>query len=97
VASDHSARDGDFSTTFPERDDVLRLNRRELVVVNPPARERPSSRLADATFLAHMFATKIWAPQTREKRRADPSDANRSYRKATQPSVPTGRLVSRSI
>lgn len=33
-----------------------------------------------ATFLAHLIATKEQAPQTRERRRADPRDAVAAYR-----------------
>lgn len=71
---------------------------RALVVINPVTTERHArSRLADAMFLAHMFATKFRAPQTCEKRRAAPADAEASYRKTTQPAVRTGRIVSRKI
>jgi hypothetical protein len=35
-----------------------------------------------ATFLAHLIATKEQAPQTRERRRAEPSEAIAAYREA---------------
>lgn len=84
--------------TAPDRDSIRALPSRALVAVNPIVTERQGrSRLADAMFLAHMFATKFRAPQTCEKRRAAPDDANASYRKATQPVARTGRIVSRKI
>lgn len=80
----------------PDRDNTD--TRRALVAINPTVTERRvRSRLSDAMFLAHMFATKFRAPQTREKRRAAPDDANASYRRTAQPAVRTGRIVSRKI
>ena len=73
--------------------------RRDLVVVNP--KETPHkgkrSRYADTLFLAHMFASKFDAPQQREKRRADPADANASYRKSARQAVKPGRYLSKKI
>lgn len=73
--------------------------RRDLAVVNTkqtPPKGKPS-RYADALFLAHMFASKFDAPQQREKRRAEPADANASYRRgAKQPARP-GRLLSKKV
>ncbi|MCF8477322.1 MAG: hypothetical protein K9G60_09835 [Pseudolabrys sp.] len=45
----------------------------------PPAARTPA-RLA--VFLAHLIATKEQAPQTRERRRAEPGDALAAYRAA---------------
>jgi hypothetical protein len=73
--------------------------RRDLVVVNPkqtPHKGKPS-RYADALFVAHMFASKFDAPQQREKRRADPADANASYRKSIRQPARTGRVLSKKI
>ncbi len=73
--------------------------RRDLVVVNPkstPHKGKPS-RYADALFLAHMFASKFDAPQQREKRRADPADANASYRKSTRQPGRPGRVLSKKV
>ncbi|RKE70379.1 hypothetical protein [Pseudorhodoplanes sinuspersici] len=82
----------------PDRDSADTSHQRAIVAVNPTLTERHGrSRLADAMFLAHMFATKFRAPQTCEKRRAEPGDADASYRKTTQPAVRTGRLVSRKV
>jgi hypothetical protein len=74
---------------------------RDLIVVNEkqtPRRKQPS-RYADALFLAHMFASKFDAPQQREKRRADPADANASYRKSASAkrAVKAGRVVSKKV
>ncbi len=72
--------------------------RRELVALEPAEpRGKPQSRLADALFLAHLFATRFQAPQTREKRRAEPGEASASYRGAAQHAAPAGRTLSRKI
>lgn len=82
----------------PDRDTAGSFRLPALVPVHQEATRRPTrSRLADAVFLAHMIATKIHAPQTCEKRRADPDDASASYRQTTRPAVRTGRIVSRKI
>jgi hypothetical protein len=72
---------------------------RDLAVVNPKQtapRGKPS-RYADALFLAHVFASKFDAPQQREKRRADPADANASYRKSAKKPSKLGRVLSKKI
>jgi hypothetical protein len=73
--------------------------RRDLIVVNPKQTQRAGkpTRYADALFLAHMFASKFDAPQQREKRRADPADANASYRKGDRQPAKTGRVLSKKI
>jgi hypothetical protein len=72
---------------------------RDLVVVNPKETPRKGKRshYADTLFLAHMFASKFDAPQQREKRRADPADANASYRKGAKRPVKTGRVLSKKV
>jgi hypothetical protein len=72
---------------------------RALTVVNPKrtAAKAQPSRYADALFLAHVFATKFDAPQQREKRRADPADANASYRKSGKLPAKLGRVLSKKI
>lgn len=72
---------------------------RDLAVVNPkqPAPKAKPSRYADALFLAHVFASKFDAPQQREKRRADPADANASYRKSAKKPAKLGRVLSKKI
>ena len=72
---------------------------RDVVVVNPKrtAPNKQPSRYADALFLAHVFASKFDAPQQREKRRADPGDANASYRKSAKKPSKLGRVLSKKI
>jgi hypothetical protein len=72
---------------------------RELAVVNhrqTPPKAKPS-RYADALFLAHVFASKFDVPQQREKRRADPADANASYRKSAKKPAKPGRVLSKKV
>jgi len=72
---------------------------RDLVVVNPKQmtpKGKPS-RYADALFLAHVFASKFDVPQQREKRRADPADANASYRKSAKRPAKLGRVLSKKV
>lgn len=53
---------------------------RALVVTSAPiAREMPVN-YREASFLAHLIATKDHAPQTRERRRAEPGEAIAAYR-----------------
>ncbi len=72
---------------------------RDLAVVNPKrtAPKGKPSRYADALFLAHVFASKFDAPQQREKRRADPADANASYRKSGKKPAKLGRVLSKKV
>ncbi|HEY5380476.1 MAG TPA: hypothetical protein VIJ78_13205 [Pseudolabrys sp.] len=53
---------------------------RELVVTAPAQPAEVAGRPRQATFLAHLIATKEKAPQTRERRRAEPSEAIAAYR-----------------
>lgn len=96
---DQTKRDGETTdAATPDRDSADTSHQRAIVAINPTVTERHArSRLADVMFLAHMFATKFRAPQTCEKRRAEPGDADISYRKAAQPAVRTGRIVSRKV
>lgn len=52
----------------------------------------PHSR-PDAAFLAQLIATAQGAPQTRERRRAEPSDAIHRYGLRMQTTKATGALV----
>jgi hypothetical protein len=92
---------GEAETTdavTPDRDNADSSHQRAVVAINPMVTERRArSHLADVMFLAHMVATKFRAPQTCSKRRAEPGDADVSYRKAAQPAVRTGRIVSRRV
>jgi hypothetical protein len=86
--------------TDPVRDRAAsKADRRDLIVVDPkqtPPKGKPS-RYADALFVAHVFASKFDAPQQREKRRADPADANASYRKSAKRPAKPGRVLSRKV
>ena len=71
---------------------------RALIAVAPLADSEPAqplSRRPGAGFLAHLIATAEQAPQTRERRRADPAVAISRYR-ATAAGAPTGRRFDRS-
>jgi len=52
------------------------------LVVTTPAAAPPSPIYREAAFLAHLIATKEMAPQTRERRRAEPSEAIAAYQVA---------------
>lgn len=57
---------------------------RALVVVEPPAvqenkQDRPMA-YRDASFLAHLIATRAQMPQTRSRRRAEPAEVLAAYR-----------------
>lgn len=56
---------------------------RALVTLAPAVTPPPSLNYREASFLAHLIATKDQAPQTRERRRADPSEAIAAYRAAS--------------
>ena len=71
-----------------------------LVPVRPVNRdtERPhhASR-PDCGFLAHLIATRAQAPQTRNRRRAEPGEAISAYAGLGQRPSAAGRIVSRSL
>jgi hypothetical protein len=56
------------------------------------AKSRPS-----AMFLAHLIAVAQQAPQTRQRRRAEPDVANAVYAEACAPSARTGGALCRSL
>jgi len=56
----------------------------------------PASR-PDAGFLAHLIAMSAQAPQTRLRRRAEPSTASAAYGALSHWPTPLGRAVSRSL
>ena len=61
---------------------------RALIPIEAPYRDeraKHSTRHASAPFLAHLIATRMQAPQTRERRRADPDEAIEVYRSMTKP------------
>ncbi len=55
---------------------------RALVVTAPARAPELTSRPRQVAFLAHLIATKMHAPQTRERRRAEPNEALAAYRAA---------------
>jgi hypothetical protein len=56
---------------------------RALVVMAPaPTTRQMPDIYRQAAFLAHLIATKEQAPQTRERRRAEPGEALAAYRAA---------------
>jgi len=70
----------------PSADSVSAETGRALVALEPISAARAthnhdrSTRYRQAPFLAQLIATKDQHPQTRERRRADPSDAIAAYR-----------------
>ncbi|MFN3350919.1 hypothetical protein [Pseudorhodoplanes sp.] len=94
---DRTRRDGEApraAAPFPDEQD-----RRDLAVVNTkqttPAGK--PSRYGDALFVAHLFASKFDVPQQRDKRRADPADANTSYRNSATRPAAAGRVLSKKV
>jgi hypothetical protein len=63
--------------------DRTRSESRALVALDP-LQDRSGNTVSHcyAPFVAHLVATKDQHPQTRERRRADPSDALAAYRAA---------------
>jgi hypothetical protein len=53
---------------------------RALVATVRAITPEPAARPRQAAFLAHLIATKHQAPQTRERRRAEPHEAIAAYR-----------------
>ena len=72
---------------------------RALIPVTPVAPSETPVRTrvrADAAFLAHLVATDQRAPQTRERRRAEPEDAIAAYTAVNAaPAAPAGLRVAR--
>jgi len=61
-----------------------------LVAIDPPQRHKRlphSTRHPSAPFVAHLLAMRMQAPQTRERRRAEPEEATVVYRSMTKPAV----------
>ena len=53
---------------------------RALVTTTPQPTVEPASHYRQAAFLAQLIATRDHAPQTRERRRAEPMEALAAYR-----------------
>jgi hypothetical protein len=61
-----------------------------LIVIEAPRKSERvprSMRYPSAPFVAHLLATRMQAPQTRERRRAEPDEAIAVYRSMTKPAV----------
>jgi hypothetical protein len=71
-----------------------------LVPLTPVIRDRapflPVGR-ANAAFVAHLIATRIAAPQTRMRRRAEPAEAAAAYNGVGQWPSPSRRGLSQSF
>ena len=101
--ADGSVRDTAAAKSGPR--DVVVVNSAQTPTGDSPSSTTPKataltakpSRYADALFLAHLFASKFDAPQQREKRRAEPADANASYRKSMKPPARPGRVLSKKV
>jgi len=73
---------------------------RALVPVSPVTtseRLAEGSRRAAPTFLAHLAATRLRAPQTRAARRAEPAEAAATYGAALVPPTIAGRVFRCSV
>jgi hypothetical protein len=72
---------------------------RALVLVGsgPDAAVDQAGSRPSAAFLAQLIATAQRAPQTRQRRRAEPSEVSTVYAAASAPAARTGRAVSRSM
>ncbi len=53
---------------------------RALVALTPVVTPAPAANYRQAVFLAHLIAVKDQLPQTRERRRAEPSEVIAAYR-----------------
>jgi len=73
---------------------------RALVPLTYPIRDRapilPVGRV-NAAFIAHLIATSVGAPQTRRRRRAEPSEAATIYSGVGQWPMSSGRAFSQSL
>lgn len=83
----------------PSRHEADTESSRALIPLQPiapsdtPLRTRPQ-----ASYLAHLIATREKLPQTRERRRAEPADAIAVYAAAkAEPAAPSGRTLVRSL
>jgi hypothetical protein len=66
----------------PETHETAPAEARAVIAVAPPAHSErivTHTRYPAAPFLAHLIATHMHVPQTRERRRAEPQDAVAAY------------------
>jgi len=68
-----------------------------LIGLGPGTAVDPAGARPSAVFLAQLIATAQRAPQTRRRRRAEPSEVSTIYAAVSAPAAPTGRAVSRSM
>ena len=69
-----------------------------LVVIEaarPSERSPQATRHPSAPFVAHLIATRMQAPQTRARRRAEPEEAISVYRSMTKPVSQAGVFGAR--
>ena len=70
-----------------------------LIAIEPPRRHErfpQSARPPSAPFVAHLLATRMQAPQTRARRRAESEEAIAVYRSMTKP-VPEKRVLGAPV
>jgi hypothetical protein len=70
---------------------------RALISIEPPRQSRHflPARHPSAPFLAHLLATRMQAPQTRARRRAQPEEASAVYRSMTKAVVASRAFATR--
>jgi hypothetical protein len=74
-------RSGNIARAAPAVETAERQSESHALVVTAPAPVNAAYTLHhQAAFLAHLIATKEQAPQTRERRRAEPEEAIAAYR-----------------
>ena len=81
AASAHPDFSGQFEREHKD-DGAFEQESRALVVTEMAATTQTAPVYREAAFLAHLIATKDQAPQTRERRRAEPGEAIAAYRTA---------------
>jgi hypothetical protein len=71
---------------------------RALIPLQPAApSDMPMHTRPQASYLAHLIATQLKLPQTRERRRAEPQDAVDAYAAAGAGPAPAGQSVHRTV
>lgn len=76
---DHDVATGDFGA---DHSDSPAEESRALVLTTPQPEMARARSYRQATFLAQLIATREHAPQTRERRRAEPGEAVAAYKSA---------------
>jgi hypothetical protein len=79
AASTHPDLTGAFERERKDDEGSFAQESRALVVTETAAAAQTTPVYREAAFLAHLIATKGHAPQTRERRRAEPSEAIAAY------------------